>query len=199
MYDGSDWDGDPLTDDIWYVPHKFYSLSKLKVWINDPNENSMPAFQVTFKADPTKTSGWPDEVHTFGNTGVGYTPVTYEVDFTDQITEMATCVDDIWGSDPYADLERFKIKENGQAVVELGSSDYACDSGVSSSTMTVFTEKIIGFHARVSIVSIYIPFDTVTSIAMITDSSNCEMAEFSPASAVTDMTHYITALPVTTD
>ena len=109
MYTGSEWDGHPITDDIWYVPNKFYSLSKIKAYVMD-GDYVMYGFEVTFKADPTKTSGWPDEVHLFGWTGfAGYT-TTYEVDLTDEITDMATCLDDIWTTEPYVDLEKIKIQ-----------------------------------------------------------------------------------------
>ena len=51
-----------ITDDIWYVPNKFYKLSKIKMWKNDSNT---AGFQVTYSPKDDFT-GWPDEVHMFG-------------------------------------------------------------------------------------------------------------------------------------
>ena len=106
---------DSVTDFTWVVPHKFYSLSKIKAYVRDYDGYSvlptMPGFELTFSADPTKTSGWDDIVQTFGNTDTGYTALTFDLSFCSEIVAMATCVDNFWsGTDPpYAELERFKF------------------------------------------------------------------------------------------
>ena len=75
----------------------------------------MPGFRVKFEADPAHTvGGWDPIEQDFGNVGVDYTPVpVVNLNFENELTEIATCVDDIWiNAEPYVELERFKFKES---------------------------------------------------------------------------------------
>ena len=107
---------DPITVFEWYVPHKFYRMTSIVGYLYPVGSvyYTMPGFRVTFEADPY-TSGWAPIEQDFGNVGVGYTPDTVDLNFANELTEVATCVDDIWGPIPggyKADLERIKFKES---------------------------------------------------------------------------------------
>ena len=113
MYHGSE--DHPLTEFEWYVPHKFYRITKIEVAL-PPGGYFLPGFIVTFQPCHADMIGWPDEIQTFGDLGgATYTPLTPlpSIDLTTEILEAATCLD-WWGNAHFSDLERFKIKdENG--------------------------------------------------------------------------------------
>ena len=74
------------------------------------------------------------------------------MNFANELTEVATCVDDIWGPIPTgykADLERAKFKESDGNLQEMGA-DYMCDGGISSDNFVDFGGRLIGFKVRVS-------------------------------------------------
>ena len=84
----------PVTDDIWMVQHKFYRMTSLTMFIRSAG-NLATAFEVTFSPDPILTSGWPDQIHMFGST-YGFPGTT--ITFSNEITHLAICVDDMWAS-----------------------------------------------------------------------------------------------------
>ena len=75
---------------------------------------TLPGFRVTFEADPSHTSGWPPIDQDFGNVGgLDYTQEPVNLNFANELTEVATCVDNIWTpAEPFVDLERIKFKES---------------------------------------------------------------------------------------
>ena len=58
-----------ITDDIWYVPHKFYKLTKAKMWHQGVNTDG---FELTF-SPPAGYVGWSDVTHMFGFNSQGFT------------------------------------------------------------------------------------------------------------------------------
>ena len=57
----------PTQDHEWYVPYKFYSLTKVRVW---RHSNVMSGFEVTFSPDPDFLKGYEDITHMFGSEGL---------------------------------------------------------------------------------------------------------------------------------
>ena len=77
----------PVTDFTWYVPEKFYRLTKVEVYFSDFFRSIMPGFKVTYEPDPIHTTNWPTLTQEFGNTGTGYFPwQTPSYDITEEIT-----------------------------------------------------------------------------------------------------------------
>ena len=58
----------PLTTFEWYVPYKFYRITKIEAAISN-DDLYMPGFKVTFQPFHNGVVGWPDEVMTFGDLG----------------------------------------------------------------------------------------------------------------------------------
>ena len=54
-----------ITTNLWYVPYRNYRLTKIEMFKNGHNT---AGFTLTF-SPPSSYTGWPDETHTFGNTG----------------------------------------------------------------------------------------------------------------------------------
>ena len=110
-------DADPTTvdEEVWYVPYKFYRLKKISAYM-PADGTTMPGFNVRFlvkssHCDLQGVCGWPPIDHTFGNTGVGYTPQSPLPVFTssNEIVQIATCVDTS-STDGKADFESFHLK-----------------------------------------------------------------------------------------
>ena len=55
--------GNTIVDRTWVVPHKFYSLSKVKMW-RDNSKTS--GFEVTFSPPASFNSEWTDISEVFG-------------------------------------------------------------------------------------------------------------------------------------
>lgn len=55
-----------ITDDIWSVPYKFYSLTKVRLWKgNYSNKYPVSGFEVTYESE---LEGYPPMSHLFGTT-----------------------------------------------------------------------------------------------------------------------------------
>ena len=81
--------------------------------------------------------------------------------------------------------------ETDSTETSIGA-DYDC----SSSTYTTLGTKLIGFHVRTSYAYLFDPHDSITSLALILDTENCELAKFSPdpsSNPVTDMSAEVNA------
>ena len=118
----------PITDYIWTVPYKFYRLTSITLYIKSTGQTA-PAFEVTFSPDPAHTSGWPDETYLFGNTN-GFSGTTKT--FSNEITEIRVCVDDIWPAhQPFGDFEKFYFKETDGTETSVGA-DYNCNGNGSN-------------------------------------------------------------------
>ncbi len=95
-----------ITDDVWYVPYQHYKLTKVRLWQNGANTSG---FEVTF-SPPASYIGWSEETHLFGfNTH----PTLSEITFSDEITDVETCVDGIPNQGTNSDFEGFRFTEIG--------------------------------------------------------------------------------------
>ena len=164
----------PLTTFEWYVPYKFYRITKIEAAVSN-NNLFMPGFKLTFQPYHPDVIGWPDEVMTFGDLGgstyTANSPMT-SIDLTTEILEIATCVDFL-GETYNSDFERFKVKDENNIEQEIGSN-YYCDDGVLPDAYTTLTNRLIGFKI-ITAKTWYTPnYETIHSIAMIVDTDNCE-------------------------
>ena len=101
----------------WVVPHKFYKLTSVKVYADYYYQT---AFELTYSPDPAVTSGWPDITSPmFGFNDMALPSLS--IALSDEIIELTACLDIGLIVD---DLERFKFKQEGGSVEEIGSGDY---------------------------------------------------------------------------
>ena len=136
----------------------------------------MPGFEVTYSADPTLTSGWSDIFQQFGNFDCTSCIAPIESDnyaLGTELVEIATCVDFLHADG--GDLETFRLFQ-ADGTDEIFGANYACNAGIPSDNLIDIGNKLIGFHIRTS--ASVKPYATISSIALIIDTENCEVASW---------------------
>ena len=107
--------GNTITDDIWYVPYRDYTLTRVKLFKDD---DYATGFDATFSA-PASYSGWPDYTHRFGTNAA--TDEQESRSFSEEITDVFLCVDQSNGNS--ADFEGFKFRNVDNNLRELNTDD----------------------------------------------------------------------------
>ena len=97
-----------ITDDIWYVPNKFYSLTKIRLW----KSFTVSGFEVTYEAE---IEGYPPISHLFGTTK--YTSHFEEIDLRSETKKSGKnqirllCLSTTSGSDGDVEFAGISLNE----------------------------------------------------------------------------------------
>ena len=78
----------PEQDD-WFVPHKFYMLTKITMYKSSANTDGFTLYYNVVPADAFE--GWPELTHTFGGTLTQSALQTETFDY--DLATINTCVD----------------------------------------------------------------------------------------------------------
>ena len=102
--------GENPEEDIWFVPKRFYQLSKVEMWLD---ERISSGFKVTYSLPESDDfdESWPEEIsHMFG---YDYVPTTQEVALTTDLESMRFCIDTWQKVAIYRDVEGLQFKPLG--------------------------------------------------------------------------------------
>ena len=98
-------------EDIWYVPFRFYRLTKMRLWTW---KDSTSGFEVTYSIPDDETRrymNWPEQVYTFGYKDGTEEPI--EALFDKDFKEIQVCVDKSNSQEENRDFEGFKFLQEG--------------------------------------------------------------------------------------